>query len=379
MLYSALVTFGLVAATAASDILLAERLPAHRGIARRGSLKRRCNSGSTSSSRVTASSKLPSTALASTTATASTRTNSTGSTNTNWLKRNCVTWGWIGDDGDHAHGSTGTLLTPATINKNIGIPGKYFGAYGHMQGNTYKKGQPSTYFDGSEVLPFVDYLKGTGASAVLSIMPVYGFGGMTNSDNTQAVQLANVIKQFDEAGISVLLRWGHEMNWYFTPGSDDANSGSAYYLGTASDYITAWKVVHAAVTSAVPSVKMFWSPNIGSASAYAEYWPGKTYVDIVGVDYYPNGDYSSLASHVQDIHDTYAKANNIPFHIGETGTTADSDTKLDWVDVITSQSTCSSLPNLEAIHWFEYLKGGDFRLSTDKTTAANFVKLMETS
>lgn len=93
-------------------------------------------------------------------------------------------------------------------------------------------------------------------------MPVYGFGGMTSSDNTQALQIAAVVKKFDDAGIAVYLRWGHEMNWYFSPNSDDAGSGSAYYLGSPSDYIAAWKVVTKAVRAAVPATKMFWSPNV---------------------------------------------------------------------------------------------------------------------
>lgn len=39
--------------------------------------------------------------------------------------------------------------------------------------------------------------------------------------------------------------------------------------------------------------------QIGSAGDYAKFWPGADTVDIVGVDYYPHGDLSDLASHVQ--------------------------------------------------------------------------------
>lgn len=39
--------------------------------------------------------------------------------------------------------------------------------------------------------------------------------------------------------------------------------------------------------------------QIGFSSDYAKFWPGADTVDIVGVDYYPHGDYSDLASHVQ--------------------------------------------------------------------------------
>lgn len=72
-------------------------------------------------------------------------------------------------------------------------------------------GDASTYFDGKEVMPYVDYLKGTGAIAVLSIMPVYGWGGLTSDDNTQALQTVKVLQKFVDAGIEVYLRFGHEM------------------------------------------------------------------------------------------------------------------------------------------------------------------------
>lgn len=44
-----------------------------------------------------------------------------------------------------------------------------------MYGNKYKQGDSSTYFDGKEILHWTDYLQGTGAIPVLSVMPVYGF------------------------------------------------------------------------------------------------------------------------------------------------------------------------------------------------------------
>lgn len=296
-----------------------------------------------------------------------------------WLKKNCVTWGWITDDGDHSHGSTGSLETPAQINSAVGTDALYFGAYAHIQGDEYKKGDSSTYFDGSEIIPYVDYLKGTGAIAVLSVMPVYGWGGLTSDDNTQALQTVKVLKEFTDAGIEVYLRFGHEMNWYTQPNSDDAQSGKSYYSGGGSEYIEGWKTMAAAVKSELPDVKMFWCPNIGSASDYAKFWPGADTVDIVGVDYYPHGDYSDLASHVQGIHDTYAKANDIPFHLGETGSTAGDSVKEQWVKTLTSEDTCNKLSHFEASHWFNYDKGGDFRVAEPNAAGmtSTFVKLME--
>jgi hypothetical protein len=68
---------------------------------------------------------------------------------------------------------------------------------------------------------------------------------------------------------------------------------------------------------------MFRSPNDNTASEpVAPWWPGKAYVDIVGMDYYPNADSGlpTFASAYGSFYDTYASANELPFAIGETGT-----------------------------------------------------------
>ena len=101
-------------------------------------------------------------------------------------------------------------------------------------------------------------MKSLGAVFVPSIMPTYGWGGLTTDDNTQAMQIVSVLKQFTDEGIEVWLRFAHEMNWYQTPDSDDAHSGAQFYSGTASDVVEAWQVVSTAIKANLPQVKMFW-------------------------------------------------------------------------------------------------------------------------
>lgn len=127
-------------------------------------------------------------------------------------------------------------MEPKEVNTMVGTPAKYVGMYvsshhiisvcaqyqwlmlsihhnryAHMVGNKYKKGDTSTYFTGSEILHWTDYLQGTNSIPILSIMPTFGFQGMTASDNTQALQVAKVVKHFADAGFEVYLRFGHEM------------------------------------------------------------------------------------------------------------------------------------------------------------------------
>jgi hypothetical protein len=50
-------------------------------------------------------------------------------------------------------------------------------------------------------------------------MPTGGWQGLTASDNSQAVNIAKVMKQFTDEGIEVWLRFAHEVNWYQTDGT----------------------------------------------------------------------------------------------------------------------------------------------------------------
>lgn len=144
------------------------------------------------------------------------------------------------------------------------------------------------------------------------------------------------------------------------------------YQGDASGFISAWKAVAGAIKDVAPDVKMFWtrehllpfSPiinrtqicmitaNIENDSAYAKYWPGADYVDVVGIDYYPSST-GTFVSKMQNFHDTYA-VDGVKFAIGETGLgkSADIATRLAYVEELTSDSTKSALPNYVGCSWF---------------------------
>lgn len=134
---------------------------ARDGLHRTGSLRKRCTRKSSSqiaisnddndngssedsgSSSTGSNNNSTSTSTSSRTKTSSSKVSTGNSTahSGSWLKKNCVTWGWITDDGDHSHGSTGSLETPAQINSAVGTDAQYFGAYAHIQGDEYKQGK----------------------------------------------------------------------------------------------------------------------------------------------------------------------------------------------------------------------------------------------
>lgn len=65
-------------------------------------------------------------------------------------------------------------------------------------------------------------------------MPIGGWQGLTYGDNSQAVAIAQVMKQFTDRGVTVWLRFAHEVNWYQSDGT---------YQGNAADFKEGWAVV----------------------------------------------------------------------------------------------------------------------------------------
>ena len=159
--------------------------------------------------------------------------------------------------------------------------------------------------------------------------------------------------KFTDAGVpEVWLRFAHEMNYYVTDGT---------YHGTASDFVTAWKNVAAAV-KANPKVKMFWSPNNvkGDNSQLTPWWPGADTVDVVGIDVYPDSQ-DGFAASFQGFHDTYAAPYNLPFALGETGWAnggSDSEKRY-WLEQVSGEAAKQSCPLYVGFSWFEYYKEGD--------------------
>lgn len=182
-------------------------------------------------------------------------------------------------------------------------------------------------------------------------MPTGGWQGLTKSDNSQAIAICKVMKQFTDEGIEVRLRFAHEVNWYLTDGT---------YSGSKDDFLEAWGVVASACDQYAPDVKMFFTPNVASLDVYEEYWPGDYgRVDLIGIDYYPSSS-SDLSdgflTAMQPFHDKYASSSR-QFAIGETGLgwSGSASQKVDWLKSITAAK--SSMTHLTSVAWFNYQKG----------------------
>lgn len=156
--------------------------------------------------------------------------------------------------------------------------------------------------------------------------------------------MISVVKQFVDGGVTVWLRWGHEMNWrvkisyslshlkswtllillstfrYYTRGSDDLDPTGrrSYYDPNPQHFINAWRVVYTKFKAELPTVQHMWCANVGGMDQLWQFWPGPEYVDIVGLDYYtelnaPSSRYLYPDGLIKQTHDTFALAFDKPY------------------------------------------------------------------
>ena len=234
----------------------------------------------------------------------------------------------------------------AQIDQNLGGKASTYGWYSQVTSTSYVGQSPG----GDQLLQVLDDVKSSGAVFQPAVMPTLD---MSEFDSAVASQIVSVLEQFTSQGIEVWLRFGHEMNWYST------EKASPHYDTTAPQFIAAWKLLHAAAASN-SLIKMYWSPNVDSPSEpVAPWWPGAEYVDIVGIDCYPDSssDLSSSAfsNCYSSFYKTYSLGYNLPFAIGETAYSGPSGNDA-WLAQLVGQDMCD-WENYIAASWFEYNQG----------------------
>ena len=163
--------------------------------------------------------------------------------------------------------------------------------------------------------------------------------------------LRTLVAQLRQVRAGAILRPMPEMNtpWHAWSGTANGNSPSRF--------VSAWRHVRRVVDSTAGGshIQMLWSPYAwsipdDSANKIAAYFPGRSEVDLVGVDGYnfgnrgnvtwtdPGSIFGTAYSQIESLADK-------PFWIAETGSTADGGDKAGW---ILSLSTLQSTVDAEA-------------------------------
>ncbi|KAJ3826858.1 glycoside hydrolase family 26 protein [Lentinula raphanica] len=239
--------------------------------------------------------------------------------------------------------------TMAEINKAVGMsPASTYGWYAQITGDSW---------DGSQLLSQKQDIIDSKAVFIPAVMPTVDMSAITSD---VAKQVASVLKQFTDEGVEVWLRFAHEVNYYISSGT---------YHGNVDSYQTAWANIAEAVKDN-PKIKMFWCPNWADASSLEQWFPkDASTVDIVGMDAYPQSQ-QSFDDVYGSFYDAFAKKNNIPFAIGETGPgKGDDSLKEYWLKQIAEVDVQDKYPLYIAGCWFEYYKGFDFRIIMDQSSS----------
>lgn len=179
-------------------------------------------------------------------------------------------------------------------------------------------------------------------------------------------------------GLAVELRFGYEMNGYWSPPLYDKQDPAVYKR--------AWAQL--APVARAAGAAMVWCPNVagGAPDSYRHWLPDDlTSIDKVGIDYYLNASQgqkptvaqarsiiSGFYPVVQQVNDAHARANTgreVPFTFGETAVTirddrnnwgksvaSETELKRQWLTALSDAGLRQSFPLYRGFTWFDYYK-----------------------
>lgn len=253
----------------------------------------------------------------------------------------------------------------------------------------------------------VEQARASGSMLLLSLEPLEGLDAVTAQ---VAQDVAAQVDAYTRSGVPVLIRFAHEMN------------GSWYAWSQAPRrYVRAFRRVATAVHEGAPGAAMMWAPNYGGGypfvggryqarpgsprakvldtdqdgrltgadDPYAPYWPGREFVDWVGMSLYHwgngypwgenevpepgkfrdqlRGTYRGSAGDeraVPDFYQEYGQRARRPVAVTETaafyvpggGGEPERAVKLAWWQQALAPDLLADMPWLRMVNWFEWEK-----------------------
>lgn len=301
-----------------------------------------------------------------------------------------------------------TLQTAAGFADELGATPVYFGRF---------VGFPFTPAELAALDEAAEQVRDVGSVLLLTLEP---HGGLATVTDAALAELSGWLERWNDAGLSVIVRFAHEMNGGWYPWGQQPG-----------DFVATFRRVAAAVRQA-PASEILWAPNEGggypfpggaynavagdegfdaldtdgddaltqSDDPYGPYYPGDGHIDWVGLTVYhfgarwPWGDnvlpeagvfldkirgsYDGTAGDqraVPDFHARYAAGRGKPLMIAETSALYNRDRdappggevalKGAWLGQVLADDLQDELPALRGIVWFAVDKpeeeiGGDF-------------------
>ena len=180
---------------------------------------------------------------------------------------------------------------------------------------------------------------------------------LSGSQDALIAARASAVRGF---GGPLFIRWGWEMNGYWTEWSGLRNNSPRAHDGPAK-YVLAWRRIHDIFLRAgATNVSWVWAPNGDSVpraswNRIGAYYPGDAYVDWVGLSAYNWGTtrtwsrWQSFATLVRNVYGAYAARK--PIMVAETGSASAGGDKARWIAAV--GPALRRYPAIKAVLWFE--------------------------
>jgi hypothetical protein len=180
---------------------------------------------------------------------------------------------------------------------------------------------------------------------------------LSGSQDAMIAARADAVRRF---GAPLFIRWGWEMNGYWTEWSGVRNNSAGAFDGPGK-YVRAWRRIHDIFQrSGATNVSWVWAPNGESVpnthrNRIGAYYPGDAYVDWVGLSAYNWGStrrwshWESFARLVRVVYSKYATRK--PIMVAETGSVGRGAKKACWIAQV--GLALRRYSTIKAVLWFE--------------------------
>jgi cellulose synthase (UDP-forming) len=173
-------------------------------------------------------------------------------------------------------------------------------------------------------------------------------------------------------GHPVYLRFAQEMNGNWYPWSEAVNGNHP------GQFVAAWRHVHQMFTElGADNVRWIWSPAAGTAHLDAGLYPGRAFVDIVGVSAFNGGSHlkwGGWRSFARIFNPTArslaAIAPGKPVQISEVASAEGGGSKAAWISAMFNDLRAH--PEVTSMLWYDLRKQADWPVSSDPAAARAF-------
>jgi beta-mannanase len=175
-------------------------------------------------------------------------------------------------------------------------------------------------------------------------------------------------------GRPVTLRFAHEMNGNWYPWAEGINGNGP------GDYVAAWRHVHDLFKAAgAVNVTWMWAPNVPypGSTPLTSLYPGRDYVDVVGLDGYNWGTAASWSSWTDPkslfgpgLAQLRALAPGKPIVIAETASAEAGGSKPEWIKTLIAYLAAQR--DIVGFVWFQFVKETDWRFDSTPASGAAF-------